>query len=212
MRVLLVKQIMLVKEKFYRPILFKKIIFLFKITIILLFTINISFADLHKNIISKLTLTKTMSFDFQQKIAEKNEEGICFIKYPLLMKCEYENEKGKILISNGKTIAIIKKKYKKIYLYPIKSTPLFIILDKNKISNLIKNIQPTKVDSNTIEFEFIDKKMNKLVILFDSENSELKGWKTVDAYSNNVSFIISNNKKNNQIVDSFFTIPKEDDL
>ena len=54
--------------------------------------------------------------------------------------------------------------------------------------------------------------MNKLVILFNSENSELKGWKTVDAYSNNVSFIISNNKKNNQIVDSFFTIPKEDDL
>ena len=212
MKALLAKQIMLVKEKFYRPILFKKIIFLFKITIILLFTINISFADLHKNIISKLTLTKTMSFDFQQKIAEKNEEGICFIKYPLLMKCEYENEKGKILISNGKTIAIIKKKYKKIYLYPIKSTPLFIILDKNKISSLIKNIQPTKVDSNTIEFEFVDKKMNKLVILFDSENSELKGWKTVDAYSNNVSFIISNNKKNNQIVDSFFTIPKEDDL
>ena len=212
MRVLLVKQIMLVKEKFYRPILFKKIIFLFKITIILLFTTDISFADLHKNIISKLILTKTMSFNFQQKIAEKKEEGICFIKYPLLMKCEYKNAKGKILISNGKTIAIIKKKYKKIYRYPIKSTPLFIILDKNKISNLIKNIQPTKVDSNTIEFEFIDKKMNKLVILFDSENSELKGWKTVDAYSNNVSFIISNNTKNNQIVDSFFIIPKEDDL
>jgi hypothetical protein len=40
----------------------------------------------------------------------------------------------------------------------------------------------------------------------------LKGWKTVDAYSNNVSFIITNNKKNKQIVDSFFVIPKEDDL
>jgi len=203
---------MLAKEKFYRLILFKKIIFLFKIIIIFLFAINMSFADLHKNIINKLALTKTMSFNFQQIVAEKEEVGICFIKYPLLMKCEYENEKGKILISNGKTIAIIKKKYKKIYLYPIKSTPLFIILDKNKISSLIKNIQPTKVDSNTIEFEFVDKKMNKLVILFNSENSELKGWKTVDAYSNNVSFIISNNKKNNQIVDSFFTIPKEDDL
>jgi len=203
---------MLAKEKFYRLILFKKIIFLFKIIIIFLFAINMSFADLHKNIINKLALTKTMSFNFQQIVAEKEEVGICFIKYPLLMKCEYENAKGKILISNGKTIAIIKKKYKKIYLYSIKSTPLFFILDKNKISNLIKNIQPTKVDSNTIEFEFVDKKMNKLVILFDSENSELKGWKTVDAYSNNVSFIISNNKKNNQIVDSFFTIPKEDDL
>ena len=54
--------------------------------------------------------------------------------------------------------------------------------------------------------------MNKLIILFSSKTSELKGWKTVDAYSNNVSFIISNSKKNNQIVDSFFKIPKEDDL
>ena len=173
---------------------------------------NISFADVHKNIISKLALTKTMSFNFQQKVAEKEEVGTCFIKYPLLMKCEYKNIKGKILISNGKTIAIIKKKYKKIYRYPIKSTPLFIILDKDKITNLIKNIQPTEVNSNTIEFEFVDKKMNKLIILFSSKTSELKGWKTVDAYSNNVSFIISNNKKNKQIVDSFFAIPKENDL
>ncbi len=203
---------MLVKEKFCRLILFKKIIFLFKISIIFLFTINISYADLRKNIINELELTKTMSFNFHQKVAEKEEEGVCFIKYPLLMKCEYKNIKGKSLISNGKTIAIIKKKYKKIYRYPIKSTPLFVILDKNKILNLIKSIQPKKVNSDIIEFEFIDKKMNKIIILFNSETSQLKGWKTVDAYSNNVSFIINNNKKNNQIVDSFFIIPKEDDL
>jgi outer membrane lipoprotein-sorting protein len=173
---------------------------------------NISFADLRKNIINELALTKTVSFNFQQKVAEKEEEGICFIKYPLLMRCEYKDTKGKILISNGKTIAIIKKKYKKIYRYPITSTPLFVILDKDKVLNLIKNIEPNEVDSNTIEFQFIDKKKNKLIIFFNSETSELKGWKTVDAYSNNVSFIITNNKKNKQIVDSFFIIPKEDDL
>jgi len=49
------------------------------------------------------------------------------------MKCNYQNEKKKILISNGRTVAIIKKKYKKIYYYPIKKTPLFIILNKEKI-------------------------------------------------------------------------------
>mgnify|MGYP001242192708 CR=1 FL=1 len=86
---------MLVKEKFCRLILFKKIIFLFKISIIFLFTINISFADLRKNIINELELTKTMSFNFHQKVAEKEEEGVCFIKYPLLMKCKY-NSKFKI--------------------------------------------------------------------------------------------------------------------
>ena len=203
---------MLVKERFCRLVLFKKIIFLSKITIIYLFTITTSFSDLQKNIINKLILTKTMSFDFLQKIDDKEEKGISFIKYPLLMKCIYKSTKGKILISNGKSIAIIKKKYKKIYRYPIKSTPLFIILDKNKVLNLIKSTQPSKIGSNTIEFEFIDKKLNRLIILFNSKTLEFKGWKTVDAYSNNVSFVISNTKTNNQIDDSFFIIPKEEDL
>ena len=208
----MVKQITLAKEKFYRLALFKKIIFLLKITTIYLFTVAISYADLQKKIISKLTLTKTISFSFNQKVAEKEEEGICFIKYPLLMKCKYKNEKGKILISNGKTVAIIKKKYKKIYLYPIKSTPLFTILDKEKVLKLIKNTQPSQINSDTIEFKFIDKKLNKLLILFSSKTLEFKGWKTVDSYSNNVSFTINNAKTNNQIVDSFFIIPKEEDL
>ena len=203
---------MLVKEKFFRLFFFKKVIFFLKITTTYLFTITICSADLQQNIIKKLTSTKTMTFNFQQKIEEKKEVGFCFIKYPLLIKCEYKNVKGKTLISNGKSIAIIKKKYKKIYRYPIEATPLFIILDKDKVLNLIKNTRPSKIDSNTIEFEFTNKKLNKLIILFNSKNLEFKGWKTVDAYSNNVSFLISDTKINNQIVDSFFIIPKEEDL
>ena len=97
-----------------------------------LISINISLADLQENLINKLTTTETLTFDFNQKIANKEEIGTCYIKYPLLMKCNYKNSKEKIIISNGKTVAIIKKKYKKIYLYPIKSTPLFFVLEKKK--------------------------------------------------------------------------------
>jgi len=209
--VLLVKLTMWVKERFYRLNL-KKSFFLTKIFLIFLLSTNISLADIQKKLINKLTGTKTLSFNFNQKISDQEEIGNCFIKYPLLMKCNYKNFKQKTIISNGKTVAIIKKKYKKIYYYPIKSTPLFIILDKDKVLNLIKNTQPSKIGSNTIEFEFVDKKLNKLIILFNSKTLEFKGWKTVDAYSNNVSFVISNTKINNQIVDSFFIIPKEEDL
>ena len=190
----------------------KKKIFLFYILFAYLFFVTDALADLQKNIINKLTSTKTLSFNFKQKIAEKEEVGNCFIKYPLLMKCNYQNLKKKTLISNGKTVAIIKKKYKKIYYYPIKATPLFTILDKEKILNLIKNNKPTKIDLNTVEFEFIDKKSNKLKILFDKNTLEFRGWETKDAYSNSVSFLISNLKTNNQIVDDFFTIPQEEDL
>ena len=190
----------------------KKIFFLFKILSIYLFSIGVSSADLQKNLINKLTATKTLSFTFKQKIAEKEEVGNCFIKYPLLMKCNYQNLKQKILISNGKTVAIIKKKYKKIYYYPIELTPLFTILKKEKILNLIRNNKPTKIDSNIIEFELIDKKSNKLKIFFDKNSLEFKGWETKDAYTNNVSFIISNLKTNKIIEDEFFKIPKEKEL
>ena len=177
-----------------------------------MFSASVSLADLQKNLINKLTAIRTLSFDFKQKISDKEEIGNCFIKYPLLMKCNYQNLKQKTIISNGKTVAVIKKKYKKIYYYPIKLTPLFFILKKEKIINLIRKNQPTEINAGLIEFEFIDQKTNKVKILFDKNSLEFKGWKTKDVYSNNVSFTINNLKINNQIIDDFFKIPKEEDL
>jgi outer membrane lipoprotein-sorting protein len=128
------------------------------------------------------------------------------------MKCDYENFKQKSIISNGKTVVVIKTKYKKIYYYPIRTTLLFTILQKEKIINLIRNNKPTKINSSLIEFELIEKKSNKFKIFFDKNSLEFKGWETKDAYSNNVSFIISNLKANKIIDDEFFKIPKEEDL
>ena len=190
----------------------KKIFLFLKVFSLFLLTTNVTLADLQKNLINKLTATQTLTFDFKQKIADKQEIGNCFVKYPLLMKCNYKNSKGKIIISNGKTVAIIKKKYKKIYLYPIKSTPLSFILEKEKIINLIRNSNPSKFNSDLIEFIFSDKKTNEVKMLFDKNSLELKGWETNDAYSNKVNFEINNLVINNQIVDDFFKIPQEKDL
>ena len=149
---------MLAKEKFYRLVLIKKSFLLLNIFFIYIFSESVSLADLQKKLINKITATKTLSFDFNQKISNEEEIGNCFIKYPLLMKCNYENIKQKTIISNGKTVAIIKKKYKKIYYYPIKTTPFFLILNKEKVINLIRQNKPTEVNSNLIGFEFIDQK------------------------------------------------------
>ena len=190
----------------------KKLFLILNIFFIYFFYINTSQASLQEKIINKLTATKTLSFNCKQQISSKEEIGNCFIKYPLLMKCNYQNLKQKTIISNGKTLAVIKKKYKKIYLYPLKSTPLFFILKKEKIINLIRKNQPTEISSNLIIFKFIDKKKNIIKILFDKNSLDLKGWQTKDAYSNDVRFIINNLKINNQIVDDFFKIPREEDL
>ena len=190
----------------------KKLYFIFITSLFYLFLNNSVYANFQEKLINKLKETKTLSFDFIQKINEDEEIGNCFIKYPLLMKCNYEDSKKKSIISNGKTVAIIKKKYKKIYYYPIKKTLLFIILEKNKIIDLIRNNEPVKVDANIIKYEFIEKNSSKLKLFFDKDLLELKGWETKDAYSNKVTFSIINLKTNIAIDNDYFKIPREEDL
>jgi len=189
----------------------KKLIFLFQIIFIYILFLSISFADLQKNLINKITATKTLSFNFKQNIAEKVEFGNCYIKYPLLMKCEYPKKK-KSIIANGKKFAIVKKRYKKIYHYPLKKTPLFYLLKKENILNLVQNYEPITIDSNILEYELIENNSNKLKVFFDKNSLELLGWKTVDAYSNEVSFFLKNTETNIPIKNEIFKIPREEDL
>ena len=81
-------------------ILIKKLFFFLNVFFKYLFSASVSLADLQKNLINKLTATQTLTFDFKQKIADKEEIGNCFVKYPLRMKCNYKNSKGKTIILN----------------------------------------------------------------------------------------------------------------
>ena len=175
------------------------------------FFINHSQANFHDQLINKYKTINTLYFDFTQKIGDKVEFGNCYIKYPLLMKCEYPKKK-KSIITNGKKFAIVKRRYKKIYYYPLKKTPLFYLLNKEYIINLIQNYEPALINSNIIQYEFTDDSSNKVNIFFDKNSLYLSGWKTIDAYSNEVSFFIKNIETNISIKNEIFKIPKEKDL
>ena len=127
------------------------------------------------------------------------------------MKCEYPKKK-KSIITNGKKFAIIKRRYKKIYYYPLKKTPLFYLLNKENILNVIQNYEPTIINSNIIEYELTDDNLSKVNISFDKNSLEFLGWKTVDAYSNEVNFLIRNIETNIPIKNEIFKIPREEDL
>tara|TARA_B100001179_G_scaffold141157_1_gene101927 strand:- start:24 stop:599 length:576 start_codon:yes stop_codon:yes gene_type:complete len=190
----------------------KKKINLILLTILFyLFFLNNSEADLQDRLINKYKTINTLSFDFTQKIGGKVELGNCYIKYPLLMKCEYPKKK-KSIITNGKKFVIVKRRYKKIYYYPLEKTPLFYLLNKENIINVIQNYEPTLINSNIIGYEVKDNNSNKLNIFFDKNSLEFSGWKTTDAYSNEVNFFITNIKTNILIENEIFKIPKEEDL
>ncbi len=48
-------------------------------------------ASTKENIISNLKKTEDFSFNFQQSINDKNENGKCIIKYQKKIYCEYNN-------------------------------------------------------------------------------------------------------------------------
>ena len=175
------------------------------------FLLNISQANFQEQLINKYKEINTLSFDFTQKIGDKIEIGNCYIKYPLLMKCEYPKKK-KIIIANGKKLVIVKKRYKKIYQYPLKKTALFYILNKENILNIIQNYEPTNMNNDIIEYELRDSNSNKINIFFDKNSLLLSGWKTVDVYSNEVNFLIKNIETNIFVENKIFKIPKEEDL
>ena len=170
-----------------------------------------SYANIQERLLNNFKELETFSFNFTQKIGKKVELGECYIKYPLLMKCEY-NKKKKSIIADGKKFAIVNWKDKKIYSYQLKKTPLFFLLDKENILNLIKNYKPTLINSDVIEYIFVEKNLNEFTIFFDKKSLDLSGWRTIDAYSNEVNFFIKDVKKNIWIDEKIFEIPKEKDL
>ena len=189
----------------------KKLNIIFLTFFFYLFFTNSTQANFQEKLFNKYKAINTLHFDFTQKIGEKVEFGNCYIKYPLFMKCEYPKKK-KSIIANGKKFAIIKRRYKKIYYYPLKKTPLFFLLKKENILDLIENYEPTVIDTNTIEYELVGDNSNKLKIFFDKDSLDFLGWKTTDAYSNEVSFFLKNIKVNITIENKIFKIPQIEDL
>ena len=142
----------------------------------------------------------------QQTIDDKIEVGTCYIKYPKLIYCLYDNKDKKEIVSNGKALVIKNNRYNKIYIYPLKTTPLEYILDKEFILNAIKNLDPKINIDKTIEFS-ITNKSNLVSIFFDSKTYNLSGWKTIDIYQNEVIFQINNLEKNVNIDENQFKLP-----
>jgi len=190
------------KEKFCRVRLIKKILFFL---IVLTFFAQKSFSLPKEKIINNFVKINNISFEFQQKIDDKVEVGKCYIKYPKLIYCLYDNKDKKEMVSNGRALVIKNNRYNKTYIYPLKTTPLQYILDKEFILTKIKNLEPI-INNNTIEF-LIPTKKKLLSIFFNIQTYDLAGWKTIDIYQKEVIFQINNLEKNIDIDDKRFKLP-----
>ena len=165
-----------------------------------------SFAEIKDKIIQNLEDTTNISFNFEQNINGKIENGDCIIQYPKKIYCNYELADQKILVSNGNSLVI--KTNTSYYLYPLDRTPLNLILDKKFLVSKIKVLNERIIDEKFVNYKFFEKD-NEINIFFNKISYELIGWQTLDIYQNLSITYISKIKKNEKLKTKLFDLPQQ---
>ena len=163
-------------------------------------------ASTKKDIIKNLQKTNNLSFNFEQNINGKIQNGKCIIKYPKKIFCQYKLKNKKILVSDGKLLAI--KTITSYYLYPIKKTPLNLILDKDFILNKINSLNDRIIDDKFINFTFKEND-NEINLFFDKNTHNLIGWQTIDIYQNISITYLSSIVRNQKLKENLFRLSKQ---
>ncbi|MDC3180020.1 outer-membrane lipoprotein carrier protein LolA [Candidatus Pelagibacter sp.] len=178
-----------------------KIFFLF-----LLFSVAEASANIKEKIIQNLFSINNLTFNFEQNVNGKTENGRCILSYPKKIFCEYNLKNGKVLVSNGKSIVI--KTKSSYYLYPLERTPLNLILNKDFLIKKIKNLNERIIDNKFINFKFYEEDF-ELNIFFDYSTLDLIGWQTIDIYQNLSITFLDSIKKNQQLSNKLFILPQQ---
>ena len=165
-----------------------------------------SYASVENKIINNFKKINNISFDFKQIINEKTEEGNCVIQYPKKIYCEYDSSNKKILVSNGKSLVI--KSKTSYYLYPLKSTPLNLILDKDFLLQKISIMEEKLINEEFINYKFVEDN-NEINIFFSRKNYNLIGWQTIDIYQNLNNTYLSSITKNQKLKKNLFKLPAQ---
>ena len=165
-----------------------------------------SFASVKGKIINNLDKINNLSFNFEQNINGKSEKGNCILEYPKKIFCKYDLKNQKILVSNGKSLVI--KTISSYYNYPLKKTPLNLILDKNYLLNRIKDMDINSMEKSFISFKFVEDN-NIIKVFFDKKNYNLVGWQTTDIYQNLSTTYLSSVVLNQKIKKRTFNLPSQ---
>ena len=179
-----------------------------KVFLIIFFLIsfnNVS-ASIKDNIIDKLKDIENISFNFEQNINGKIENGNCTIEYPKKIFCKYDLSNQKILVSNGKSLVI--KTLSSYYHYSLKKTPLNLILNKNFLLKKISNLEERNINDQFVNYNFIENE-NEINLFFDKNTFNLIGWQTIDIYQNISITYLSSIKRNQKLKKNLFILPQQ---
>ncbi len=153
----------------------------------------------------------TMKGEFLQFGPRGDQTGGTFaIKRPGKVRFDYEKPSPVQVVSNGLAVMVINKKLKTFDSYPLKNTPLKILLD-DKLDIGPEAILDVKLDPDVTTIVLGDKQVfgnSVITLLFEPETFDLRQWTIKDAQGKETSVMVFNVEDNVKISNRQFQINK----
>jgi outer membrane lipoprotein-sorting protein len=158
-----------------------------------------------------LAATRTMTADFRQTAENGGvATGTLTLARPGRVRFQYQKDVPLLVVADGKSLAMIDYEVAQVSRYPIRQTPLGVLLDAE--ADLSKYVRVVSSTPQALTVEAKDRKhpeYGTITIFFARSRSApaglaLTGWRVLDAQGNRTDIALSNVAFNVPIADNAF--------
>ncbi|MEO0500011.1 MAG: outer membrane lipoprotein carrier protein LolA [Pseudomonadota bacterium] len=155
--------------------------------------------------------TRTMTADFRQTAANGAvTTGRVYLARPGKIRFQYQKGIPLLVVADGKAINVVDYEVRQVQRYPIKSTPLSVLLDPEADLARFATIKNSTAESLTVEAR--DRKHPEygiITLYFDRDAAApadlaLAGWNVVDGQGNTTRVALENVKFNAGVPNNAF--------
>lgn len=159
-----------------------------------------------------LSAVQSMTANFAQTDrAGKTLTGTLSIKRPGKIRFQYQKGVPILIVSDGSRLTFIDYSVKQVQSWPVRNSPLGVLLDPQKNLSRVAKIVPTR-DQRIVVVEARDPKRPEygtITMAFTRQGSApgglmLTGWVALDAQSNRTTVRLSNQRFNVPVSDEAF--------
>ncbi|WP_199553814.1 LolA family protein [Sandaracinobacteroides hominis] len=162
-----------------------------------------------------LVATTTMTADFEQTAADgKIARGTMLLKRPGRIRFDYGKDVPWLVVADGRYLSFVDYKVSQVSQWPVRSTPLGVLLDPKADLSRIARVLPESESPFPGQIAVLaqDPKRPEIgrILFFLAPDSaspggyRLKGWRVTDAQNNLTSVELKNIRTNVAISDSAF--------
>lgn len=166
-------------------------------------------ADTLSKIEQSLNSIQSLKADFIQRAPDGSvAEGVLYLERPGKLRFDFGEDAPFLVVSNGSLLTFVDYEVKQVSRWPIKKTPLGILVDKEiKFDSKIEVPDIIRF-AGLVKVPVIDPKRQEygyIILIFEESTMELRAWESVDAQGYTTRVALINPEYNIEIDKKQFT-------